>query len=947
MAGGFKIAEGYLEVDADTDKADRKMSKFFRDTRGRLHDEQGRYVKEGERAGGAFGRSAAKEADKESDKGFKAMAAKWGKRFLSMGKGLGMLFANKFVAIALAGLGALPTAISLVTSAIGGAINIGGAVGALAPAAIGALAVGVGALKVAFSGLGDALKAGLAGDAAKFAQATKDMAPAMRDAVKALVQLNPLIKDLKKSVQGQFWSQFGADIKPIGQTYIPMLKTSMMAAAAGFGFAANEIGRFLLQSDQVAGMQRAFNNLGETVWNVSGALPGLVKAFLTLFQVGATMLPGLTGGLKGLSDTFANFVQAAAADGSLQRWISNGLSILGQLGKALGSLVGIFQSIGKAVPSGGGLWAGLAQLLGLVNQFFKSLQGQAVLAGFFAKLQALGAIVLNLVSAALPGLLTLSDGLITGLGFLAPVATTVGAALGTVASALAPILPALGKLLGVVLTLAGGVLQALAGELGPLIGLWAQLASGLADRLMPVLTEMITQGLPVAIELGKSLADAFAPLIPVILQIASAVGDELMAQLPQFLEISKQMLPVVADVAKQIGGALLDALTRLAPYIPVIVVAILILIRVFMTFMTIIDGTVLRALSLLIYLMIEVGSSVLAFVLSVGKLPGIIAGAAAAVWGFITGAASAFYGWIVSVVNWLQQLPGRVLSALVAFPGMLLNFIVGTLNTVAYAVGFAIGAIVRWFIDLPGRVWAGIQALPGLLMSVFSTGWNMVKNITTDSINAVIAFCRALPGRVWGAISSLGSIIGSAVSSAWNSAKNLFSNGISAVVSLARSIPGRIKSALSGAAGWLIGVGEDIVRGLGRGIENMLSWVYNKAASIAHSAIKGAKDALGIGSPSKVFRDQVGRWIPPGIQEGMAAAMPKLNAYMEGAMASLTQPVPQVNVAAPNVAVGGASFVLEIDGEQLAAKIVTPRRVARANVEGQRQRDFLNTGRAT
>lgn len=942
---GFKIADGYLEVDADTNKADRKIDKFFRDVNGRLHDERGRFIKEGDEAGGEYGRHLAKAADKEGDRGFKGLAGRWGKRFGAIGKSLGMALANPMVGAIVAGMGALPAAISATTAAISGAVHIGGAAAALAPAAIGALALTVGALKTAFSGLGDALKAGLSGDMAKLAEATKNMAPAMRDAVKALVQLNPLIKDLKRTVQQNFWSQFVNDIKPVATTYLPMIAGVMGTIATGFGGAAASVLKFLQGSGTVAGMAQAFKDIGESVTNVTSGLGPLVQAFLTLFQVGASFLPGLTSGFDQLTTKLAAFTAAAAADGSLQRWISGGLSLIGDLGVALGDLLGIFRSIGQAVPGGGGLFTSLASLLAMVNQFFQTLQGQAVLASFFAKLQAIGMIVLNLVSAALPGLLTLSDALITGLGFLAPIATTVGTALGAVATAIAPILPTLGKLLGVVLTLAGGVLQALAAELGPLIGLWAQLASGLADELLPVITELISQGLPIAIELGMALAEAFAPLVPVILEIAKAVGGQLMEQLPQFLEISRQMVPIIADAAQQLGGALLDAFKRLAPYIPALVTSFLILLRIFMIVFAVIDGTLIRGLVLLISIMITVGSAVLAFVLQIYKLPGIIADAAAAVWNFVSGAASAFYGWIVNVVNWLQQLPGKILSALVALPGMLLNFLVGALKAAAFAVGFAIGSIIKWFMDLPGKISFAIHDLPRLLGDAFTAAWEWAKNVTTGAISAVVSFATALPGKVKSAISSLISAIGGVITSAWNGAKTGVSNGISAVVKLAKDLPGKIKGALSGAKDWLFGIGQDVVRGLGNGISNMLGWVKDKAKEIAGAAISGAKKALGIGSPSKVFRDEVGAWIPPGIQAGVEAQLPALEGYMADAMRGLSKQS-NITVSAPAVNMAPVmSPVFLVDGEEIATKVVTPERVARVSAEGNRRRNWTNTGR--
>lgn len=49
----------------------------------------------------------------------------------------------------------------------------------------------------------------------------------------------------------------------------------------------------------------------------------------------------------------------------------------------------------------------------------------------------------------------------------------------------------------------------------------------------------------------------------------------------------------------------------------------------------------------------------------------------------------------------------------------------------------------------------------------------------------------------------------------------------------------------------------------------------------AQGLLQAAKDALGIESPSKAFRNEVGAWIPPGISEGFADAMPKAVSTMQ------------------------------------------------------------------
>ena len=67
------------------------------------------------------------------------------------------------------------------------------------------------------------------------------------------------------------------------------------------------------------------------------------------------------------------------------------------------------------------------------------------------------------------------------------------------------------------------------------------------------------------------------------------------------------------------------------------------------------------------------------------------------------------------------------------------------------------------------------------------------------------------------------------------------------------------------------GLGSDIVNGIIDGIKSMGSTLWSSLTGIASDALNAAKRFLKIGSPSKVFRDEVGQWIPEGIAVGVEA----------------------------------------------------------------------------
>ena len=102
-------------------------------------------------------------------------------------------------------------------------------------------------------------------------------------------------------------------------------------------------------------------------------------------------------------------------------------------------------------------------------------------------------------------------------------------------------------------------------------------------------------------------------------------------------------------------------------------------------------------------------------------------------------------------------------------------------------------------------------------------------------------------------------------------------------INAVRGLVQKIINAITGTDWWSIGssIIEGITSGVGSG-----DGLFNKLRNIASGALSAAKGALDINSPSKVFRDQVGKSIPEGIAVGV-----ELNADMvDEAVADLANP---------------------------------------------------------
>lgn len=77
----------------------------------------------------------------------------------------------------------------------------------------------------------------------------------------------------------------------------------------------------------------------------------------------------------------------------------------------------------------------------------------------------------------------------------------------------------------------------------------------------------------------------------------------------------------------------------------------------------------------------------------------------------------------------------------------------------------------------------------------------------------------------------------------------------------------KASAALSYTQGYDIGV--NMVRGITAGVRSMSGELYSQMVQMARTAVSRTKNALRIHSPSGVFADEVGAWIPGGIGEGV------------------------------------------------------------------------------
>lgn len=160
------------------------------------------------------------------------------------------------------------------------------------------------------------------------------------------------------------------------------------------------------------------------------------------------------------------------------------------------------------------------------------------------------------------------------------------------------------------------------------------------------------------------------------------------------------------------------------------------------------------------------------------------------------------------------------------------------------------------------------------LCDFFQNIWDNITKFFTDAgtniqnaWNAVTDWFSGIPGRIKGFFNDIGAWFGSK----FQEAKDAIVNRFNEAVGFITGIPGKIRDCFNGAVNWLKDAGGNIVRGLWNGISDMFNWVRNNILGFGGNIVKWAKQALGIHSPSRVMAEEVGKYIPSGIEMGIKA----------------------------------------------------------------------------
>ncbi|MFJ9443252.1 phage tail tape measure protein [Kitasatospora sp. NPDC101235] len=448
--------------------------------------------------------------------------------------------------------------------------------------------------------------------------------------------------------------------------------------------------------------------------------------------------------------------------------------------------------------------------------------------------------------------------------------------------------------------------------------------------------------LPALSKVGSELADRFGPvaskagevlradLVPAVTKLGRFLRDDVV---PPVIDAAKwlgeHLVPVAATAAGVLAGTVVPALADTARWLAdnktaVAIVAGVITALLLPVLITTAVGYAEAGIAATISAAQQVAAwvtsggaavtnSAMSVVASYQTVGGWIAAGASAVasgaqqvWAWVTSGAAAIASGAQQAAAWIT-IGARIVWGMALQAAAVVEIVAGWVMMGAQSLLQAARMAAAWVLAMGPLGWviAAVVALVALVVANWDTvrnatveAWNWVSNAAVNAGRAIVNFFTG-----WGLAGVLSRI--------WSTVYDGAVSGWNATINWIRGVPGWIRDGIGDLGNLLVSAGGDVVRGLWRGISSMGSWLKGQLISFATNMIPGPiAKALGIASPSKVMRDQIGRWIPAGIEAGIEDGRTSLDRTMAGLVQppDLTVPAWSYPAPAPMGPAGGGSW---------------------------------------
>ena len=357
------------------------------------------------------------------------------------------------------------------------------------------------------------------------------------------------------------------------------------------------------------------------------------------------------------------------------------------------------------------------------------------------------------------------------------------------------------------------------------------------------ITDIAPQFFGLANTIVMSLLEGFAPLLP---SLTTAIFDFINSGIVTFTRMVPQLTPVLTTALTRIGQSLFNSL-------PVLLRAVLQMTQDLVQWMA-------------------TGNNIKTLVDGLLELTSILA----------ESLADALPILLPAIVNIISQVAQSLTDP------ENVNMIV---NSALLIVGAVVVALAQSLPEIGGLVVETIRNLGQILANFFAYAGPLV----TDAIEAAVNTVRNWRSNIINTIAEMISTVRERISSWLTNLRSSFAtafdnirSNISNIVGNIRNFVTRVVDNIASLPSRVISIGRDLVSGLWSGISDKVDWVVGRIQSMGTRITNAIKRVFGIASPSKVWADQIGQFLPLGLYEGFQDSMSDVESDIVNDMDNLT-----------------------------------------------------------
>lgn len=201
-------------------------------------------------------------------------------------------------------------------------------------------------------------------------------------------------------------------------------------------------------------------------------------------------------------------------------------------------------------------------------------------------------------------------------------------------------------------------------------------------------------------------------------------------------------------------------------------------------------------------------------------------------------------------------------------------------------------------------IWQGITGIfksaDSWLSNKFGAAWTGIKN----AFAPFVGYFQQIWNTVKGIFAAVKAVLSGNFSEAWEAIKGVFSGW----GNFFKGLWDQVKSAFSNVWQSMKDIGKNIVKGIWDGISGAASWLWDKITGFGNDILGWFKGIFGIHSPSRVMRDEIGKFLGLGMAEGIEDGMQAVNSAVHKLSGAALDGFDTPNRPAGNGGVAGRSI---------------------------------------